>query len=214
MKIVLSVLVLVVALALAACGGTPTAAPNVAAVLATLTVAAQPTAAVVAPTSAPPRTAPTATNTASPDPASLAGTAGTLCDKAFSGPVPALQNLSAPESPILTMLNKEYQGRAWNYNLITKIRFATDAANIRSLLCIVETRKQTDKYDNGAPLYQRIWEARFLRWPDGQILRATPAPFMAGGTINKLFPVPAGAEFYADPPEDKLIEFVKLATGG
>jgi hypothetical protein len=110
------------------------------------------------------------------------------------------------------MLNKEYEGRTWVYNPITSIRYATDAKNVRSVLCIVETRKQTDKYPDGSPLFQVTWEARFLKWPEGTVLRVRAG--MLGSQIFTAFPIPAGKEFYGGRPQNQLEEFVKEALGG
>ena len=202
-------------------GGAPTtapAAPTTAAVAPTtagaaptVPFAATATRPVVAATDAPPRASPTVTNTPTAAPASLAASAGPICEKAFSGPVPPLQNVSAPESPVLTMMNKEYEGRNWFYSPITAIRYATDARNVRSLLCIVETRKQTDKYPDGAPLYQVTWEARVLKWPEGNVLRVRAG--MLGSQVFTVSPKPAGNEFYGSRPDNQVIEFVKEALG-
>ena len=187
--------------------GAPTAAPAAP----TVPFAATATAPVVAATDAPPRVAPTVTNTPTADPASLAASAAPICEKAFSGPPPPLQNVGAPESPVLTMMNKEYEGRNWFYSPITAIKYATDARNVRSLLCIVETRKQTDKYPDGAPLFQVTWEARLLKWPEGNVLRVRAG--MIGSQVFTTSPKPAGNEFYGSRPDAQVIEFVKEALG-
>lgn len=188
--------------------GAPTAAPAVP----TVPFAATATSPVVAATDAAPRVAPTATSTPSADPASLAASASPICDAAYSKPVPALQNLGAPESPVLFMINKEYEGRTFAYYGITSIRgYATDARNVRSVMCIVETRKKTDQYPDGSPVYQVTWEGRFLKWPEGTVLRVRPN--MVGSQIFTTFPKPAGTEFYGGRPEVELGAFVKEALG-
>jgi len=192
--------------------GAPPAAPTAVAAAPTVPFAATATVPVSAPTDAPPRNSPTPPPAGTPDPSTLAASAGPICEKAFSNPVPALQNVGAPETPILTMLNKEYEGRNWVYNPITSIRYATDAKNVRSLLCIVETRKATDKYPDGSPIYQVTWEARFLKWPEGTVLRVRVN--MLGSQIFSVSPKPAGNEFYGGRPVNQVEEFVKEAIGG
>lgn len=229
-KMIFPVLAIVVlGSALAACGGLPggggapttapagpttaAGAPTAAPAQATAPFAPTATTAVTAPTEAPPRNSPTPPPTGVADPSTLAASAGPKCEDAFSKPVAALQNVGAPETPVLTMLNKEYEGRTWVYNPITSIRgYATDGRNVRSLLCIVETRKVTDKYPDGSPIYQVTWEARFLKWPEGSVLRVRGG--MLGSQIFTAFPKPAGNEFYGGRPDAQLIEFVKEALGG
>jgi WD40 repeat protein len=156
-----TVSLLIFAISLAACGpaAAPTATPQP-----SLTPSPQPTL----------TPEPTATATAFPtpaptlSPAALIDAAGPVCQRASSAAVSG----GTLTGPMAVLLRASYDPHpAWTFYFYQLPHLASaSVSDVRTVLCISETRAQTGRYTDGAYAYRLSWDVRAVSWPDGKLL--------------------------------------------
>lgn len=98
-----------------------------------------------------------------------------VCARALQASVPATAGSAKPS--VLAMRNKDDEttpagGRVWIREYLQSPQEAKLASEVRSLVCINETRTLVGTYQqSNSRAYRRDWEARLVSWPDGAILR-------------------------------------------
>lgn len=113
-----------------------------------------------------------------PEPASPLETAGPLCSNAFSRFEPNSPLVSGSvASPMLTFLalsNKpDGPGSGpwlWSLESIPDTVEAPSAESAKAILCIVEMREKTGKYEDGSPAYRPSWSVQLLQLPEGNLI--------------------------------------------
>jgi hypothetical protein len=123
--------------------------------------------------------APTATSTSPPPTASptpppvlvdtLLPEASALCQAAMA----AYDIVTTVEAPILVLKKAVYESEAWRPARISELKnaglMAEAATEVKSIICIEETREEKGTYTDGSKGYKIYWNVRFIGWPDGQL---------------------------------------------
>jgi WD40 repeat protein len=120
------------------------------------------------PTSTPtPTRTPTPTPTPPPHPETLLPTAGPLCSTAFQSRV----GTGTPLHPVLCLSDTTWIARGWE--IINFLPHTTRSAlEVKTLVCIRESRVQVGTYTDGKPGYRVVWDVRLVSWPDGTVIGA------------------------------------------
>lgn len=99
--------------------------------------------------------------------------AAPFCQAAFSTPIRGGRRTAGT----LSLLTRLYEESPWQpYSLLTDARFMEE---IKTLVCIQESRNKVGIYNDGEVAYQRVWEVRLVEWPSGIVVAArdfTSAP--------------------------------------
>jgi hypothetical protein len=94
--------------------------------------------------------------------------AESLCEAAFS----SSQSDGSPTAPVLTMIKKEYEEGKWAHGPKIGPIEASSAAEVQTIVCILESRLVVGSYTNAGNAYKLVWDVRLVRLPDGKVLGA------------------------------------------
>lgn len=110
---------------------------------------------------------PTVAPTATISPDVLKEQASPICEKAFSASVET-GVLTAP----FAVMKKTTYADAPTWELFHQLPHlgSLSASDVRTLLCISETRARTGTYTDGSAAYQLSWNVRAVSWPEGKVI--------------------------------------------
>jgi len=132
-------------------------------------------------------------------------TAAPLCEAAFASP----ESTGSPEAPVFTLLNKEYEGQEWQ-RWGVQYYDAFSASEVRTLVCIRESRTATGTYTDFQSAYRLDWQVRLVRWPDGELLGATESALLGDEPPGRKYQPGPG---YGESPRLPLLTWLSSAMG-
>jgi len=116
--------------------------------------------------------------------------------------------------PIMALIKRADQESEWMYQPLpdTAGVVASDAASLRTIACIQDENVLSvgHVYTDGSKAYDNLWRAKFISWPDGQLLSNTEVRFVGYAPGSK----PAGGDGFGKAPIEDVITFLQDANQG
>jgi WD40 repeat protein len=145
-----------------------------------------------------PRPTSTPLLTATTDAQTLLGEAGIACEQAFVSDITGGEIIA----PVFSMLRMDYEDSGWTFHPLEHVT-TRSAGEVRSLVCILESREKDGTYSDETLGYQRTWKVRVVAWPGGNVLseqtwKGERSPLVKWGSGDR----------YGLPPTHQLISWL------
>lgn len=133
--------------------------------------------------------------------------AKSLCDAALSLP----QSQGSPVAPVLTLIDMEHKEGTWTHGPEIRPIEAASAAEVQTIVCIMESALIVGRYENAGCAYKLAWDVRLVRVSDGKVLGIQR--FDGGNPPEAIITGGSGGEGYGRPPTLKAFNWMLSALG-
>jgi WD40 repeat protein len=106
---------------------------------------------------------------------------------------------------VFILVNQVYENSVWNHREFIEPHIESHtSSDVKTLVCIKETRIKTGSYTGGQTSYQLNWDVRLIRWSDSAVIAQTQ---FDGGLPPLTIPSTANAG-YGSQPEIKFYKWL------